>query len=52
MADALLRACPGLRIMATSRHVLGVCGEVADRHTADERPGRLSACGAGGSAGV
>ena len=28
MADALLRACPGLRIMATSRHVLGVCGEV------------------------
>jgi predicted ATPase/DNA-binding NarL/FixJ family response regulator len=28
MADALLRACPGLRIMATSRHVLGVAGEV------------------------
>jgi predicted ATPase/DNA-binding NarL/FixJ family response regulator len=28
MADALLRACPGLRIIATSRHVLGVTGEV------------------------
>jgi predicted ATPase/DNA-binding NarL/FixJ family response regulator len=28
MADALLRECPGLRIIATSRHVLGVAGEV------------------------
>ncbi len=28
MADALLRSCPGLRIIATSRHVLGVAGEV------------------------
>jgi DNA-binding CsgD family transcriptional regulator len=28
MADALLRACPSLRIIATSRHVLGVAGEV------------------------
>ena len=28
MADALLRGCPGLRIIATSRHVLGVAGEV------------------------
>jgi predicted ATPase len=28
MADALLRSCPQLRIMATSRHVLGVAGEV------------------------
>jgi len=28
MADALLRGCPGLRILATSRHVLGVAGEV------------------------
>jgi predicted ATPase/DNA-binding NarL/FixJ family response regulator len=28
MADALLRACPGLRIIATSRHVLEVAGEV------------------------
>jgi predicted ATPase/DNA-binding CsgD family transcriptional regulator len=28
MADVLLRACPGLRIIATSRHVLGVAGEV------------------------
>jgi predicted ATPase/DNA-binding NarL/FixJ family response regulator len=28
MADALLRGCPRLRIMATSRHVLGVAGEV------------------------
>src|SRR5215469_2935971 len=28
MADALLRGCLGLRIIATSRHVLGVAGEV------------------------
>ena len=28
LADALLRGCPGLRILATSRHVLGVAGEV------------------------
>jgi predicted ATPase/DNA-binding NarL/FixJ family response regulator len=28
LADALLRACPGLRIIAASRHVLGVAGEV------------------------
>jgi non-specific serine/threonine protein kinase len=28
LADSLLRGCPGLRIMATSRHVLGVAGEV------------------------
>jgi predicted ATPase/DNA-binding NarL/FixJ family response regulator len=28
MADALLRGCPDLRIVATSRHVLGVAGEV------------------------
>jgi predicted ATPase/DNA-binding NarL/FixJ family response regulator len=28
MADALLRACPGLQVIATSRHVLGVAGEV------------------------
>jgi len=28
LADALLRSCPGLRILATSRHVLGVAGEV------------------------
>jgi predicted ATPase/DNA-binding NarL/FixJ family response regulator len=28
MADALLRGCPGLHIIATSRHVLGVAGEV------------------------
>ena len=28
MADALLRGCPDLRIIATSRHVLGVTGEV------------------------
>jgi len=28
MADALLRASPDLRIIATSRHVLGVTGEV------------------------
>jgi predicted ATPase/DNA-binding CsgD family transcriptional regulator len=29
LADALLRNCPGLRILATSRHVLGVAGEVS-----------------------
>jgi predicted ATPase/DNA-binding CsgD family transcriptional regulator len=28
MADALLRGCPGLHIIATSRHVLSVAGEV------------------------
>ena len=28
MTDALLRGCPGLRMLATSRHVLGVAGEV------------------------
>jgi predicted ATPase len=28
MADALLRACPQLHVIATSRHVLGVAGEV------------------------
>ena len=28
MTDALLRGCPGLRILATSRHVLGVAGEI------------------------
>jgi predicted ATPase/DNA-binding CsgD family transcriptional regulator len=28
LADALLRGCPGLRILATSRHVLGLAGEV------------------------
>jgi predicted ATPase/DNA-binding NarL/FixJ family response regulator len=28
LSDALLRACPELRIMATSRHVLRVAGEV------------------------
>src|SRR6516165_9365067 len=28
MADALLRGCPGLRIIATSRHILRVAGEI------------------------
>jgi len=28
LADALLRACPQVRMIATSRHVLGVAGEV------------------------
>ena len=34
MADALLRGCPGLRIIATSRHVLAVAGEVTARASA------------------
>src|SRR6266511_2978652 len=29
LADALLRACPGLRVLATSREPLAVAGEVA-----------------------
>ena len=29
LADTLLRACPGLRILATSREALGVAGETA-----------------------
>ena len=29
MAEALLRSCPGLRVLATSREALGVVGEVA-----------------------
>jgi predicted ATPase/DNA-binding NarL/FixJ family response regulator len=29
LADALLRACPGLRVLATSREVLGPTGELA-----------------------
>ena len=31
LADALLRACPGLRVLATSRALLGVPGEAAFR---------------------
>src|SRR5262249_14576523 len=31
LADSLLRACPGLRILATSREALGIAGEVAWR---------------------
>jgi non-specific serine/threonine protein kinase len=31
LAETLLRACPGLTILATSRHVLGVAGETAWR---------------------
>jgi predicted ATPase/DNA-binding CsgD family transcriptional regulator len=29
LADALMRSCPGLRILATSREALGIVGEVA-----------------------
>src|SRR5262245_23201474 len=31
LADALLRACPGLRVLATSREALGIGGEVSWR---------------------
>jgi len=31
LVDALLRSCPGLRVLATSREALGVAGEVAWR---------------------
>src|SRR4051794_18459338 len=31
LVDALLRACPELRILATSREVLGITGEIAWR---------------------
>ena len=31
LADALLRACPSLRILATSRETLGIWGETAWR---------------------
>ena len=31
LAEALLQACPGLRILATSRELLGVAGETARR---------------------
>jgi non-specific serine/threonine protein kinase len=49
MADALLRGCPELRIIATSRHVLGVAGEVTvavppmtvPGEGGQERPGEL-----------
>jgi non-specific serine/threonine protein kinase len=45
LVDALLRACPGLRVLATSRELLGVAGEVAWRvpslsvPPADDGPG-------------
>ena len=31
LAEALLRGCPGVRVLATSREALGVAGEVAWR---------------------
>ena len=31
LADALLRACPGCAILATSREALGIAGETAWR---------------------
>ena len=50
MADALLRGCPGLRIIATSRHVLGVAGEVTIAVPPMTVPGRGRPGRAGGTA--
>lgn len=46
LADRLLRACPGLRVLATSRTVLGIAGEV----TILVPPLGLSSDGSGGHA--
>jgi predicted ATPase/DNA-binding NarL/FixJ family response regulator len=45
LADALLRGCPGLRILATSRHVLGVAGEVTIAVPPMTVPGEGGPCG-------
>ena len=39
LADALLRACPRLRVLATSREALGVAGETAWRVPPARRAG-------------
>jgi predicted ATPase/class 3 adenylate cyclase len=54
LVDTLLRACPGLRVLATSREALGIAGEtiwrVPSLDLPDPRylpsPERLTACGA------
>src|SRR5262245_263895 len=38
LADALLRACPGVRVLATSREALGIAGETAWRVPSLELP--------------
>ena len=52
MVDALLRGCPGLRIIATSRHVLGVAGEVTIAVPPMTVPAEGDPAGAGGTAGI
>jgi predicted ATPase/class 3 adenylate cyclase len=41
LADALLRACPRLRILATSREILGLSGEIAWRVPSLRQPDPL-----------
>ena len=43
LIDALLRACPGLRVLATSREPLGVTGEIAWRVPSLSLPAPLPA---------
>ena len=43
LADALLRGCPGVRMLATSRELLGVAGETAWRVPSLGPPGAAEA---------
>jgi predicted ATPase/DNA-binding CsgD family transcriptional regulator len=48
LADALLRSCPELRILATSRHVLRVAGEVTVVVPPMSMPSEAGPCAPGG----